>query len=264
LGWVGLPRDIAFLAEFGTGRLTDTSLSCPASAKVGQGVACIATVENVGLGPIPTGSVAYSTLGDGTGTFSPCVLNGTGECTTTYTPGAAGAVTVFGQYLGDAGHMGSGANDAVSVGRRNSATSVNCGAAVAGSATTCTATVSDADTGTASTPAGSVAFTAPGGSFSPGSCNLAGGACSVSFTPVAAGTSTVTATYGSGPRHLGSAGNRAVGVAPAPVTTPAPDCAPLRDKLSRLKRKLRKAESGKKKLRKKIAKTKRELAALGC
>jgi NHL repeat-containing protein len=79
-----------------------------------------------------------------------------------------------------------------------SATSVGCGpAAAAGVAQTCTATVSDAVVSTL-TPPGTVQFSSDGaGSFSPNSCLLLDGSCSVPYTPAVAGngSQTITAVY---------------------------------------------------------------------
>src|SRR5206468_1620470 len=64
-------------------------------------------------------------------------------------------------------------------------------------ASTCTATVVDTSGAGSSTPAGSVAFTRTGaaGTFSATSCTLVSGSCSVTFTPSAAGTATISGTY---------------------------------------------------------------------
>jgi hypothetical protein len=79
-----------------------------------------------------------------------------------------------------------------------SATSVSCGpTAPAGTAQTCTATVSDDIVSTLSPP-GTVQFSSDGaGSFSPSSCLLLNGSCSVPYTPAVAGngSQTITAVY---------------------------------------------------------------------
>jgi MBG domain (YGX type)/Bacterial Ig-like domain (group 3)/YDG domain len=82
-----------------------------------------------------------------------------------------------------------------------------------GSATNCTATVTDNDTGTTIGPTGSVSFTTSGsGTFGPPpSCTLgtptgASASCSVSYTPTAfgTGTHTITGSYGGDTTHLTS------------------------------------------------------------
>jgi hypothetical protein len=73
---------------------------------------------------------------------------------------------------------------------------------------TCTATVADTDTGSASRTSGSVAFgTDGGGTSSAASCALpADGAqrCQVTYTPSAPGTHRITAAYAGDPAHAGS------------------------------------------------------------
>ena len=75
------------------------------------------------------------------------------------------------------------------------------------------------------------------------------------------GSHAITSGYAGDANHLAAT---PAGAALAVTAPPAADCSALLSKLKKLKRKLRKAESGKKKIRKKISKTKRELAALGC
>jgi hypothetical protein len=266
--------DMTFRAEFDRGGLTTTSFNCPASATVGVGISCSGSVDNVGGNmDAATGSLALSTLNDPSENFTVCTLNVSADCSSTYTPGTAGSITVFSQYLGDSDHLGSSApSDVVSVGTRDSATQVSCGSATVSAATTCTATVSDDHTGTASVPTGSVAFsTTGGGSFSAPSCALAGGTCSVSYTPSTVGIDTITAAYGGGARHSASEASSPLGVAAASVTPPSAvpfDCTPLRNKLQRLKGKLRKTDRSKtktrNKIRKQIRKTRKQLAAQGC
>ena len=91
---------------------------------------------------------------------------------------------------------------------RSTSTSVSChpSLVVAGEATGCRATVSDTDTGSASTPSGPVSFSSnsPGSFDSSAACTLAPSAtpgvasCTISYTPsaVGAGTHTLTGAYG--------------------------------------------------------------------
>src|SRR5204863_3401981 len=75
-------------------------------------------------------------------------------------------------------HAGSSGADTVMVTRRSTMTTVDCTPPTvpAGVSTTCTATVTDNDTGTPITPSGTVTFTSSGsGTFSPAaSCTLTG------------------------------------------------------------------------------------------
>jgi hypothetical protein len=100
---------------------------------------------------------------------------------------------------------------------RPSATTVACNFIVATATDTCTATVQDAGSSGRSTPSGSVSWTSTGGgSFTTGSsCSLTPSqvngvttlgtaSCVVQFMPPATTSSTVTATYIGGPKHLGS------------------------------------------------------------
>jgi hypothetical protein len=110
-------------------------------------------------------------------------------------------------------------------------TSVNCAPAsvVAGNATTCTATVSEADSADPNTPTGTVSFTSSGpGSFSDsGSCTLSGSggsaSCSVTYTPdstpaTPVRSDTITASYGGDDLHTGSSGSAQVTVTSLPTS----------------------------------------------
>src|SRR5207244_7531298 len=138
-------------------------------------------------------------------------------CSVTYTPTAigTGVHTITASYTGDSTHSGSGGTFALTVTKRTSATSVSCspGSVLVGSATTCTATVSDTDAGTKSTPTGTVTFGSSGAAaVSTSGCTLPGSgasaSCSVTYTPTAAGAGThpITATYGGDTTHNGSSG----------------------------------------------------------
>lgn len=97
---------------------------------------------------------------------------------------------------------------------------------MAGQATTCTATVSDAPTSAQGTPGGTVDFgSSDAGSFGGGPCTLSGSgpsaSCSVSYTPTAVGSGshTVTASYGGDGLHNTSSGTTSVIVKPAVPTS---------------------------------------------
>jgi hypothetical protein len=95
-----------------------------------------------------------------------------------------------------------------------------------GTATTCTATVTDTQSSGASTPTGTVSFTASStaGQFAnPGSCTLqatgttAIASCQTTFTPSATASYTLTANYTGDNTHLASSGQST----PITATTPA-------------------------------------------
>jgi hypothetical protein len=100
---------------------------------------------------------------------------------------------------------------------RPTSTTVRCDFVVASATDTCTATVQDTGSGTRATPTGFVSWTSTGGgSFTTGSsCSLAQAqvngkptvgtaSCAAQFKPPATTSTTVTATYIGGPKHLGS------------------------------------------------------------
>ena len=106
--------------------------------------------------------------------------------------------------------------------QRSSATSVACtpSSIIQGNVTTCTATVSDPGAGSASTPTGMVSFTASNtglGSFSPTSCTLLSGSCSVNFQSnqeYGPGTTSIYASYAGDSLHTSSSGSTLVYVTP--------------------------------------------------
>lgn len=94
-----------------------------------------------------------------------------------------------------------------------------------GHATTCTATVANTDGVTPTTPGGSVSFTdnIAGGLFSgTGSCVLSNGSCAVSYTPSAAGSQQITATYRGDGTHASSSASITETVLTAAQNTAAP------------------------------------------
>jgi hypothetical protein len=105
-----------------------------------------------------------------------------------------------------------------------------------GGSTTCTATVTDNDSGTPSRPSGTVTFTldadpdGDAGAFTPVSCTLPAtgpNQCSVTYTPTAVGdgTHTVRATYGGDASHFGSTGTTDVTVTKRTTATSV-SCSP--------------------------------------
>lgn len=205
------------LAEVVDNRITWTGITCE-PATVAAPSTCTATITEFGPQPLgaPGGAGALTWSSSRPGTFSPSSCSpeggdGVSMCSVTFTPapGSGGAHTVTGRYAGDPTHFPSVGTASMTVAKRVSATSVACtpSSLVTGRTTTCTATVTDA--AGALTPTGSIAWSSTStGSFSSGSCTLAGGAgsatCSVSFVPTATGTHGVDASYGGSADHLSS------------------------------------------------------------
>ncbi len=118
----------------------------------------------------------------------------------------------------------------LTVNKRTTSTSVSClpNSVNVNSATSCTVSVTDNDSGTTVTPSGTVSFTSSGsGTFSSsGNCTLSGSSaiatCSVSYTPAAFGTGThaVGGSYGGDTAHATSSGSFNLSVQnPATTTT---------------------------------------------
>jgi hypothetical protein len=177
----------------------------------------------------PTGTITFSS--GGAGAFTPaakCTLAATGtagvsECSATYTPSAveAGAQTIIASYPGDGNYLKSSGSGPLTVTTRTTATTVECSPAsvATGVGSSCTATVTDTNAGTVSTPTGTVGFSSNGaGSFSATSCTLAAGAttgtasCSVTYTPSATGTQTITGAYGGDTTHASSTNGTSLSV----------------------------------------------------
>src|SRR6266568_4546525 len=191
---------------------TSTSLACsPSTVFPGALSTCTATVADTTT-PSNTsvGTVAAS-----------CTLV-SGSCTAAFTGVAPGTATVTGTYSGDTspapGHNGStGTSGTITVVKDDTSTSVgtvSCNIALGGISCTASVTATVADTTTSSsTPTGTVTFTltagTTGGSLSGNTCTLSAGSCSVTFTGTAAGTGSVTASYGGASTHNTSASSAA-------------------------------------------------------
>lgn len=98
---------------------------------------------------------------------------------------------------------------------RSTSTSVSCTAGVTlGQMGSCTAVVSDTDTGTATTPSGTVDFSA--GSVvafpEPAACTLSADSCQITYTGSAPGATTIRAAYGGDSSHTPSSGTQEVSV----------------------------------------------------
>jgi hypothetical protein len=199
------------------------------STQVGNAVTVTAKVTGPEAPGNPTGKITFSS--NGSGAFTPattCTLAatatpGVSECSATYTPSAVGTGThtISASYPGDGNYVKSLGSSPLTVTTRTTTTTVECNPAsvATGVASTCTATVTDTNAGTVSTPTGTVGFSSNGaGSFSATSCTLAAGAtagtasCSVTYTPSATGTQTITGAYGGDTTHASSTNGTALTV----------------------------------------------------
>jgi len=205
---------------------TTTVLNCsPNPVPLGGATSCTAIVtDTVAGGTAPTGTVAFtSDTSGGTFSSSACTLapdstTGQATCAVSYTPGPGGSgttQTVTAAYGGDSSHAASSGQAALILTVRTTSTTLTCSprTVAVGQATSCTATVTDAEQ-SPTAPTGTVTFTSDtsGGTFSSSSCTLAAGStsgqasCAVSYTPgqVGVGTQNITVDYGGDSSHTAS------------------------------------------------------------
>ncbi len=219
------PADVTLSALDNT--TTTVGLSS-GTTQVGNAVTVTAKVTGPEAPGNPTGKITFSS--GGSGTFTPattCTLAatatpGVSECSATYTPSAVGTGThtITASYPGDGNYVKSSGSSPLTVTTRTTTTTVECNPAsvATGVASTCTATVTDTNAGTVSTPTGTVGFSSNGaGTFSATNCALAAGAtgtasCSVTYTPSATGTQTITGAYGGDTSHASSTNGAALTV----------------------------------------------------
>jgi hypothetical protein len=193
---------------------TSTNVICGPPAPAGTPQTCTVTVTDTDSpASTPNGSVQFVATGfNALSNGGECTLSG-GSCSVTYTPPSylGGSTPLQVSYGGDAAHGYSDGQTTVTVAPDQTSTKVSCGpVGPAGTAQTCTATVSDTTT-SSNAPTGTVAFSSGGqGSFGDGdSCTLSGGSCSVSYTPSQAGTGsqTITGQYPGMPGYAASSGS---------------------------------------------------------
>ena len=221
------PTDVTLSALDNT--TTTVGLSS-ATTQVGNTVTVTATVTGPDAPGNPTGKITFSS--SGSGTFTPtttCTLvatatPGVSECSVTHTPTAVETGNMItASYPGDGNYVkSSGSSSPLTVTTRTTTTKMECSPAsvATGVASTCTATVTDTNAGTVTTPTGTVGFSSNGaGSFSPAtSCTLVASAttgiasCSVTYTPSAVGTQTITGAYGGDTTHASSSGGTSLSV----------------------------------------------------
>jgi hypothetical protein len=216
-------------------RTTSTTVDCPDATPANSPAMCTVTVTDIASGTKspPLGTVAFSVSGGPAAgstssvTPNPCDLTASStsssSCTVSFNANVPGSYTITATYrpASDSIHSTSSGSDTVTVTKRSTMTTVDCTPPTvpAGVSTTCTATVTDNETGTPITPTGTVSFTSNGsGSFSPAaSCTLTGAGptatCSVTYTPAPVGsneTQTITAIYGGDATHNGSSATTTV------------------------------------------------------
>ncbi|HEV3070726.1 MAG TPA: carboxypeptidase regulatory-like domain-containing protein [Solirubrobacteraceae bacterium] len=233
---------------------TATTVECTPSSLLAEAPStCRATVSDTASSgqSTPSGTVSFSS--SGSGSFSggaSCTLSqtttGVAACSLIYTPSGTPATpvrtdTMTAIYGGDPLHTESNGSTSMEVITPHpSATAVECtpGSLLAGSQSTCKATVSDTASSGQSTSTGTVSFTTSGsGSFSGGaSCTLSESAagvasCTVTYTPNASPATqvrsdTVTVAYAGDPLHNGSNGSTSVQVTTQHASVSALECAP--------------------------------------
>ncbi len=169
----------------------------------------------------PYGTVTWSDGGKG-GKFSSSscklVLYSSSEstCSVTYTSSTAGLVTIAGSYGGgDGAHAGSSGITQLTVTLRTTTITItpNPATATIGKAITFHAKIVDSDSGTKTTPTGTVTWSdgGKGGIFSSSSCTLAiysssASTCAISYTPSIGGSLTINGTYGGDGTHADISG----------------------------------------------------------
>jgi hypothetical protein len=192
-------------------KTTKTTVSCaPRSAVVGSStvITCTATVT----GYSPAGAVDWSQYGVGYVSISPatCTLSA-GSCSVAVRGILAGTVAVVAFYGGDPNNQGSSRKTGLSIGKATTAVTVSCAPPPGGgSALVCAAEVS----GVYFSHTGTVAWSkvlGPGGTvFSPTTCTLSSGGCSVTLTITTKGAVKIRASYSGDTNNFGSSGTLVV------------------------------------------------------
>ncbi len=217
---------------------TTTGVTCtPASPATATAVSCLVTVTDTASSGAdsPSGTVAVSAVEQVGGGIDAgqCTLAANADgvsasCTVPVTPTEGGPDNVSAQYHGDGVNWGA-SNGTTTIDALDPTTlGLSCSPAtvVVGDGAQCVATVTDT-TGDADIT-GTVSFTvspSSGGAFSqPGACAMqvvgtgATGSCPINFTPSAAGTYAISASYAGDNAHQGSSSSPFTVTA---TTTPA-------------------------------------------
>src|SRR5437667_248914 len=194
---------------------TSTSVACsPSSIGPGATSTCMVTVTDTATASnTPTGSVDLISSNTSVGTVEASCTLTAGSCSATFTAVSGGTAILTGNYGGDASHNpSSGTSNTITVTvptKDDTSTSVACtrSSISVGSTSSCSVTVADT-TAPENTATGSVSLVSSDNSVGTvdASCTLTSGSCTVTFTGVAAGTATVTATYRGDSTHNGSIG----------------------------------------------------------
>jgi cytoskeletal protein CcmA (bactofilin family) len=193
-------------------------VSCaPDLVLAGMPATCTVTVTDTSSSPsTPSGTVSFTSTGQGS--FSgggSCTLAGSAaqaSCSVQYTQDEVGSPVVTASYAGDGTHAPGTASTTVTVYVDPTQASVSCSPdpVAAGTASMCTATVTDTALSPV-TPTGTVSFSSTGpGSFSGGgSCTLSGngpsGSCQLTYMQAASGQPQITGSYGGDGQHAPSA-----------------------------------------------------------
>jgi len=193
------------------GHPTSTTVSCNlAPVAVGLAATCAATVKVKAVGPVPTGTVTWSSSQPGRFSPTSCKLSqhvSYSTCSVTFTPNTAKSpVTIKALYGGDSKDSPSNGTTSLAVIRAKTVASITCTKSTfaVGTSVTCTATV----TGSAPSHTGTITWSKFSGTgkvaFIPPTCKLSAGKCSVTVKGVAAGSVTIEASYSGDSNNLGS------------------------------------------------------------
>ena len=218
-------------------RTTSASLSCATPVSIDEASTCTITLTDTDAGQKsdPSGTVSFSSSNLTGGVFSnpgaSCTLVSDGvatftsSCTVDYTGDTAQIDTISATYdeTSSALHASDSDTFLITVEKRTTATDVTCLPATVAinEGTLCVVTVDDIDTGTKSSPSGTVDFSRSGpgtGTFSSASCTLAptdgdSSACQVGYRPTSgAGAHVIDADYQGSLVHKISSGSDTVTV----------------------------------------------------
>ncbi|QEH37847.1 Copper resistance protein CopC [Aquisphaera giovannonii] len=178
---------------------TSTTLASSAAPSIyGSSVTFTATVQSAG--GVPTGTVTFA---DGATVLGTAALDGTGTARFTTSALAAGGHSITAEYLGDGTYQPSvsaALSQSVSAAATTTAVASSLSPSAYGSSVTFTATVSSG----AGIPGGTVTFA--DGSTTLGTASLDGsGVATLTTSVLAAGSHTITASYGGAGNFAGSA-----------------------------------------------------------
>jgi phosphate ABC transporter phosphate-binding protein len=215
---------------------TTTATSCTlTSVTAGTSTTCTATVAatapNTGT---PMGTVAWSQTGSGSVAFTPmtCTLS-SGSCTVTIEGASVGSVSITAAYSGDNYDEASSGTTSVAVtapppGTTSTTVSCSVSSLYVDATAACTAIVA----GSGSAPTGTITWSQSGTgsvSFTPSTCTLSAGSCTVTIEGVTPGSVTITASYGGDSKNAASSGTATptVSAIPPGATATVVSCSTL-------------------------------------